>query len=555
MKFARSIWVTVVFVATIPAVNANDGFGISSWAGWQPGQVSRTDCPELRCVPLILSWEKLEPKPGEYEFDKYIGGPLRAAANDDLYATLMIWVRPGTPKWVFEMGVPKVYTDRKVDPLGHKMSKDDNLHPFYLHPEYKKRFFALVDAFGAYVHALPPLLRKRVIFVQSAEGSTGDGQPYKGDPLEKRYEISKDVWNAFRKETWIRYQQAIPGIPILVNSDANTEEETKWLLDNMKTIALKHGMFSHGYHVSDNNQRLAKFEAIEAAAKTRDVPVLTRGEMDGEMFVYAWSTQNIPQALYWSGLFATHCRLDIWNIPSKALKDKANLPAFRFFNRYAGYHSPATSPRAFCAFRDGLDASDFQRFPAERFGGQPGKKREVQRYLRIAESFSRYGARMDDPQKAIGGGMINRKRSGYNDVGWGILPGNYCRFLTQLDPGSGDVGRWHIDDSIYGRFGRAFAHADDKTQMRFELDRAFEADTVEINVTYLDQGRGIWSVGVAGTSDTERIQNSNSGRWKTVTITMPRDRLQGTPLSLNYESGADTVFHMIEIENLHRKER
>jgi len=316
----------------------------------------------------------------------------------------------------------------------------------------------------------------------------------------------------------------------------------------METIALKHGMFSHGYHVSDNNRRLEKFEAIEAAAEKDGIPVLTRGEMDGEMFVYGWSTRNIPQALYWSGLFATHSRLDIWNIPTKALEDKANYPAFRFFNRYAGVRDPVTSPRAFCALRDGLDASDFRRFPAEQFVGKPGKKRDRERYLRIAKAFASQGARMDDPQKALGGGMINRKRIGYNDVGWGIIPGNYCRFLTQVEPGSGDVGRWNIDDSIYGRFGRAFDHAGGKTQMRFQLDEAFQAETIEINVTYLDQGRGIWSLGFFGSPGTERVQNANSGRWKTMTVTMPRVRLRGTQLELNYETGADTVFHMIEIE-------
>jgi hypothetical protein len=133
-------------------------------------------------------------------------------------------------------------------------------------------------------------------------------------------------------------------------------------------------------------------------------------------------------------LFATHCRLDQWNIPYEALKEEANRPAFFFFNRYAGLHDPADSPRAFCALRDGLDASDFHRFPASEFGGTPGRKREVGRYMNIAGAYAKYGARMDDPEKATGGGMINRKRMGYNDAGWGILPGNYCRFLEQVDP-------------------------------------------------------------------------------------------------------------------------
>ncbi|TWU38198.1 hypothetical protein [Novipirellula artificiosorum] len=547
MKRTAQIGLLIVALLGVDAVameGARQGYGISSWAGWKPGQVSRAECPELRSVPLILRWSQIEPAPGNYAFDKYLGEPLKAAHDDDLYVTLMIWVRPGTPEWVFDRGVPKVYTDRDVDPLGQKMDREDNLHPYYLNPEYKKRFFSLVDAFGAYIKDLAPEYRKRIVFVQSAEGSTGDGQPYKGNPLEEQYVISKDAWNAYRKETWIRYQKSLPDIPVLVNSDANTAEETSWLLENMETIALKQGMFSHGYHVSDNNQRLKNFETIEAAAKKRGIPVLTRGEMDGEMFVYGWSTRNIPQALYWSGLFATHCRLDIWNIPSMALKDEANLPAFRFFNRYAGHLDPATSPRAFCALRDGLDASDFQRFPADTFGGKPGKKRDMQRYLRIAKVYAPQGARMDDPEKAIGGGMLNRKRNGSNDVGWGIWPSNYCRFLTQIDPGSGDIGLWNIDDSIYGRFARSFDHASGKTQLRFKLDEAFLATTVKVNVTYLDRGTGSWSIGLPGQSGRTHVQNTDGGVWKTQTIELT----DVAELVLKHEAGDDTVFHMIAVE-------
>ncbi len=53
--------------------SANDGKGISSWAGWKSGQVSRTECPELRSVPLILKWNQLEPTPGKYAFEKHLG--------------------------------------------------------------------------------------------------------------------------------------------------------------------------------------------------------------------------------------------------------------------------------------------------------------------------------------------------------------------------------------------------------------------------------------------------------------------------------------------------
>lgn len=543
MRFLLLIGLSAAAIA-----EANDGMGISSWASWNPKQVTRAQCPQLRSVPLILHWNKLEPEPGKYEFDKCLGDPLKAAVEDDLYATLMIWVGPACPMWIYEKGVPKVYSDREVNPLGHKMSKEQNRFPYYLAQVYKSRFFELIDAFGDYVNNLPPELRDHIIFVQSAEGSTGDGQPYKGKPIDHQYAISKEVWNDFRMKTWKAYQKAVPGIPILVNSDANTEGLSKWMLDNMDVIALKHGMFSHGYHVSDNRERLENFQWLEAEARKLGKRVMTRGEMDAELYVMGWSNRNVPQALYWSGLFATHCRLDIWNIPHMAVKDEANFPAFVFFNRYAGHTDPATAPAAFCALRDGLDASDFDRFPASEFGGKEGNKRDAERYVRIAEAYSKYGARMDDPQKAVGGGMVNRKRDGSNDVGWGILPGNYARFLTQLDPGSGDVGLWNIDDSIYGRFARAFEHKSGKTQMHFKLDETFKAKAVTVSVTYFDKGTGTWSLGIPGKTAAKRVQNTGSGLWKLETFSLPGSALD--ELLLKHEEGDDTVFHMVEIERV-----
>ncbi|MBJ7256707.1 MAG: hypothetical protein JHC76_10400 [Akkermansiaceae bacterium] len=545
-KIITSLYMCLlVTAATGSAVEAKPGYGISSWAGWKPGDISQADCAELRSVPLILKWNSLEPTPGKFAFEEKIGEPLKAASADGLYVTLMIWVGPDAPDWIYEKGVPLVTTDRAVNALGKKTDKQSK-YPYYLHPEYKKGFFGLIEAFGKYVNSLPPSLRERIVFVQCAEGSTGDGQPYKGEALDKKFSISDAAWNDFRLETWKNYRKAVPGIPILVNSDANGGSQSKWLLDNMDVIALKQGMFSHGYIVSDNDERLAMHAAIEAEAKKRGKSVLMRGEMDGELFEMGWSKRNIPQALYWSGIFATHCRLDIWNIPSQALKDKANWPACAFFNKYAGHKDPATAPSAFCTLRDGLDASNFERFPAAKFGGKSGQKKDVERYLSIVKPYSAYGARMDDPDKAASGGMNNRKSKGVNDVGWGTLPGNYSRFLTQIDAGSGDVGRWNIDETIYGRFGRGFENQSGKKQMRFQLDPAFNAKNVSVTVTYLDKGTGSWSIGLSGKVGAASVKNTNSGEWKTKTISLSG----ATDLSLKYESGDDTIFHMIEVERM-----
>jgi hypothetical protein len=533
-----------------------NGSGISSWAEWNPARFSRQDCPGVRSVPIILRWDDLQPSSGTYRFDQRLGSRLQEACDQGLYVSLMVWAVPFTPAWVYEKGVPAVRTDRKVDPLGRSV---DLVYPYYFSEEYQTFFFGMLEALGAYLDSLPAKLRRRIIFFQSAEGSTGDGQPYKGRPLDSRYEISSSDWNVYRRKVWIYLQEHLPNIPILVNLDANTEEENDWLLDHMDVVALKQGMFSHGYHVSDNQTRLAVFRALEKAARERGKVVYSRGEMDGELFVMGWAKQNIPRTLYWSALFATHCGLDVWNVPEKALKDRSNDPAVAFFNKYAFQKDPSAAPAAFCALRDGLDASDYDRFPISIFGGSPGQRKEIARYQAIADAYSSYGARLDDPGKVFQHGMINRKRSGPNDVGWKILPGNYCRFLEQVDPGKGDVGLWNVDDSIYGRFARSFEHKTGKECLRFKLNEYFFGgrkgnQLVTVTITYLDRGDGEWTLnymGKRGKACAVQVKNRNSREWKTVSAELTDlqvGEVGATDFELQYKSGDDTVFHMIEVE-------
>ena len=79
--------------------------------------------------------------------------------------------------------------------------------------------------------------------------------------------------------------------------------------------------------------------------------------------------------------------------------------------------------------------------------------------------------------------------------------------------------------------------------MRFQLDPAFNSKMAKVTVTYLDKGTGVWSLGVSG-KDGTRIENGNSGEWKTKTVILP----DVSEIVLNYESGEDTVFHLIEVE-------
>ena len=115
--------------------------------------------------------------------------------------------------------------------------------------------------------------------------------------------------------------------------------------------------------------------------------------------------------------------------------------------------SAASSPWR-SALRQGLDAADIRRFPEAKFG--KAIRSNLQRYSKIAESYSHRGAMQGDPQKAVGGVMLNRQSEDYNDVGWDILPGNYSRFLSQIRPDETSIGWWHKGPkkSVYGRFAR-----------------------------------------------------------------------------------------------------
>jgi hypothetical protein len=478
----------------IPQDSANlkpDAWGIYTWGNHK--NITPQTAPHTVGISKNLSWKDVEPSPNNYQFEKTLGEDLRKAAENNYYIILMLWVAsPGgvTPNWLYNTGVPQVKTKRETgNPLGDK--EGVLTYPYYLSEEYKSRYHSAIKAFGQYVDKLPERLHQRILFVQIAEGSTGDGQPYKGKPIKgyEAYQISSSQWANFRLNAWKQYKKffmdnAKREIPLLVNGDANTPALEAWLTENFEVLGTKEGMFSHGWHISDGAERLAHSLNVIKQAELQGKRVFIRGEMDSELQVYGWATDKHPndelntrkpRALYTSALYALQNGVDLWNIPTDELSVHANQPAFAFFNKYAGKKDPRLATSAFCALRQGLDASDAQQFPVSQYG--EAKKSNKNRYLKIRDAFAKKGAIQGDPEKALKGGMINRKRKDYNDVGWGIIRGNYQRFLTQIKPDQTSQGWWHQGpiDSIYSQFSRSFKLSGGKGEMLFKLDPYFFA--------------------------------------------------------------------------------
>jgi len=531
------------------------------WGVFSVGDITHETHPLVKGIGIRLSWKEIEPAKGEFKFAEILGPQLENAHKNDFNTYLMIGVGPAknyAPAWLFDSEVPVVYVVDDVNPLGQP--RVDNYFAYYLDEDYIFYYHRLMKEFGKYVLSLPKDLRDRVLFIQSAEGSTGDGQPYKSVPKDKKYNISKEQWNQFRLKVWDVMNKSLSTadgetvVPILVNFDANTDQEKIWLMDNFKVIGAKQGMFSHGYHISETQGRLEDWRNFKKACQERGIETFVRGEQDAEWETYGWSTQNKAQGLYWSGIFATHCGVDMWNLPERAaLYEDAVI----FFNRYAAQHDPAKASAAFCALRKGLDASNTQAYPESTFG--PGDRKNIDRYLKIADAYKEFGAMQGDPEKAIGSGMVNRKRQDYNDVGWKILEGNYYRHLTQIDPEETSTGWWHKGpkESIYSRFARSTSKPKGNA-MYFDLDDEFHSpdSKILVRIVWLNEGTAEWELQY----DSKRkpgktaftIKNNNSGEWQEKIVELTDAALmnrgeKGADFVIRNKSEEEAVFHLIEV--------
>jgi hypothetical protein len=296
-------------------------WGVYSWASWNPKEVTPQTHPLIKGAPLVFKWSELEPEPGKFKFDELIGKNLKLADKSNFYTFIMIWVAPNAPRWLYQNGVPEVQMTKSIDPLGKPQNRT---FQYYLDEKYTSYYHRLITEFGKYLQSLPENLQDRVLYIQSAEGSTGDGGPYKGNPLDSKYDITNEQWGDFRIKAWEVLKKSLTNAkgelvtPILVNYDSNGQKEYNWLINNLPVIGLKNGMFSHGYHISETKTRIKNWNDFNRQASEKGIEMFSRGEQDGEWETYGWSTKNPAQAFYWSSIFATYCGLDMWNVPAKA---------------------------------------------------------------------------------------------------------------------------------------------------------------------------------------------------------------------------------------------
>jgi len=565
-KIIFSIIVTALFfgISSTSAQNSKyfpeNAWGVYTWGGGVI-DVTTEKYPLVKGGAMILRWNELEPQPGQFKFDEVIRKQLEYAEKNNYYTFLKIWVAPNAPRWLYENGIPELEMTKTINPFGRERK---GTFQYYLDAKYTEFYHRMITEFGKYILSLPKNLQDRILYIQSAEGSTGDGWAYKGNPLDSQYDINMEQWGDFRIKAGEVYKKAFTNEkgelvkPILVNQDSNGEKEYNWLLNNMPVIGLKHGMFSHGYDISGTKTRLNYWRNFNAKTREKGIETFARGEQDGEWEIYGWHTKNTPLAFYWAGIFASYCGIDMWNVPSKACEGLTHKDGINFFNKYAGQHNPATAKAAFCAFRKGLNAADSIAYPASKYGLVD--KKNADRYVKITEAFSAFGAYQGDPEKATGDGMKNRQSKDYNDAGWDITEDNYSRFIDQIDAEATSDGWWHVgpQESIYGRFARSIKIKDGKGGMYFDVndDFAKTCKNVEFRIVWLDKGTGEWSVQYNSKKKSDKtfltIKNSNTGKWmeKTLLVTDAAFANKGerkSDISITTKGNETTIFHLLEL--------
>ena len=540
-------------------IENNTHLGIWSWASYRPQRANKQVYAGLRGAPIIFYWSDLEPEQGGYDW-ALVDDLIDAAVTDSLYYSLEFLVGPMSPSWLYEQGVPKVIT-----------TEEGWVFPFY----FDTRYLEAVDRFNQevvnHLKQLPSSKAKLLSRVILNDGSTGDPYCYKGEPLDEAYAISREDWDAFRQDNLQSVHDYLgpDGLESIGLAFPHLSEESEALIYNLfpNVEFFKNGMASHGYHIPDDEasvidvQRSQAFDGDAALGGNR---VRWFGEMDRE-WLNEWFQQAPFESFWWSALYALHMGLSQWHIRDDALKIVGFHFAFDLFNKHAPYLDAATSPYAFCALREGLDASDTSKFRESKYGSASDDDPKS-RVTKILDDHKDRGARVDDWSVVAQSAMAFRQRSGYVDVFYGGVRANYHKFLYQIDPDEESIGWWHVGgkDWAYGRFARSFEASSGKTAMYFRLDDRFISSktgshAVQVQITYFDEGDGEWELlyndADQGSTSAVSVSCEDTPTWKRVQIDLTTALLngglqKGADFILNHTGGGDTKFHLVEVDRL-----
>lgn len=526
----------------------------------------------VKGIEVNIKWNQVQPTvDGGYDFSKFKKALVNAASHN-LLVKMSINVGPEAPAWIYENGVPL------VDVKSNK-PKNDNLTncPDYLHHVYKKYYFKLIEDFSLFLRSQPKELFESIGFVQVKTGATGDEEPFKGEPKDKDFEISKKEWQDFRLEAFETYKKYFNDVPDrrIVLTFNNVDEKKypeayNWVMDKINPevgFGIKGGAYNRGHHLT--GELSFKEQWLPYLVNPKGMKLFSASEMD-----QSWRKPifNINRELgfYWAAWSGINTGVSSTNVSVSAVKYSNSHPKirdiFKMFNTYAQQVYPAKATAAASVFHEGLNSMNVKKFPENIYG--KASKGNLERYTAICKAYAKRGAKMDDLNAASAGQVRQREaQTGYNDAGWDIEEGNYERFLTQIEPDSTSIGLFRVrgelnkKSSKYDRFARSFENATGKNTMYFKFHDEMFANSKPKNliftITWLDKHKGsTWALKYNnGKKITTALGLKGQGDniWKSVKVEVS-DMLLDHSGALNSDftlvntDEMDDVFNGIEVD-------
>ena len=549
----------------------------SAFGVWDRGSsFDPKDYPFLKGVAFTGNWADIEKNPGVFDWSP-LDQAMNTAVQRNQFIYLSLNVGPDAPEWIYSKGVPRVECSNQVHDSWPA-------YPYYPSPEYKSFFQRLITEFGKHIRSYPKEKQEHIVFIQVKSGCTGDECAYKGEAIEKKYELStkSTAWREFRLWLFDLFVKTFQGgsdhpkFALMFNNVSPDDnegkggdflEEWKWVTSNAHGgVGVKLTGSARGHHLSGEWTKIETWQSRLVASE--GTPLFARSEMD-QTWQRAMFAVNLPLNFYWAALTGLQNGQSIWDISSSAMeasKEQGFDYSFHFFNKYAGQIDPKTATDAFCALHKGLDASDTKAYPESEFGA--ADRKNVDRMLKICDAYAKYGAAVDDKNALLLGQVRQRDtQTGLNDVGWDIWPDNYGRFLYQIDADATSVPLWRVGgpitptSSIYSRFARGFEHATGKDAMYFKLHEGFSQDKepkiMTMTVVWYDATAGsTWKLDYdAGQEEMKTaltVTGKGDKQWHHETVTVEDAVLRyggtkGADFALVNTDDKDDIFSLIEV--------
>ncbi len=545
---------------------ARQAYGVWDRSGFQ----KLADYPFTRGQGYTQTWANVNPSKGTYQWAELDAQLAFAEAQNQSFSVQIspIGGAKGSsmPTFLFAAGIPQV-TDGTYT------------YAFYLDPVYQGLFAEMVQALAHHLRQeLSPSLRARIAFVRCDTGATGDEGPYEEpSQVPKDYQISDAQWQQFRLWAFEVYRHAFqdgpgPVMPLLFQDIEQTAYPVEWAWVN-KTVTggfgAKYGGMVRGHHLTGSQQVAQAFK--DAAIGSATTSMFSRNEMD-----QTWSKPffqlSVGLNMYWTAVEQLHAGLSVWDVTKSCLEQttQANLaPTFEFFNQWAADTHPASAGGGFCIFHEGLDSADVGKFPVDKFGGGAATINNKPRYTAICKAYQAQGAQMDDLSAATKGQVAQRdSQSGFNDAGWQIVPGNYERFIAQIEPDATSKALWRVNGPLtkashpYDRFARRFDHASGRDTMYFNVDDQLlptPGQKLQLAIDYLDQGSGQFALQYDAVGNPQKtaltVTKTGSGLWKRQTVEVTdwacgNNGPKGADLLLVNVDADDDIFHGLEVNKL-----